>query len=351
MFGDVLPPDADQQRFAYPAYTAVLLAPFALFPPDVATALWMSLQIVALTCALSLWFDILGWYVQRWMLISVLLVAFRYPFTLYLIAQFTGVIILFLTLGIYFLMKKHDIAAGTAFAVATLQPTISAPLAAVILLLYALRGRQQGLAAFSVTLGVLIAVTVARIGWWIPDFLDNLGDYAGYATYYLWTPELFESPPVQVVFVASVLVAAGWVMWRFIAARHQENLEAAFSPTHTLTISLIFSVISACLLLLPQTGSYYLMLLLPLLLASLRNAAQTQGAAKKLALLACGSGFLIPWFYLMLPEETRRIESLLLPLHVSGVWVGTTWLARRSLEGVSRVGATRASPLQQDSHA
>jgi hypothetical protein len=131
MFGDSLSSDADQQRFAYPAYAAILIAPFALLAAEVATAAWMALQIVALAWALSLWFDILEWQVppiRRWVLIIVLLIAFRYPITLYLIAQFTGVIMLCFTLGIYFLLKQHDIATGVAFAFATLQPTISAPL-------------------------------------------------------------------------------------------------------------------------------------------------------------------------------------------------------------------------------
>lgn len=353
MFGDTLPPEADQQRFAYPAYTAVLIAPFALLPADIATALWMALQILALAWALSLWFDILGWKlppIKRWALIAVLLAAFRYPITLYLIAQFTGVIILCVTLGIYFLLKQRDVMAGVFFAFATIQPTISAPLAGVILLAYGLRGHWKGLAAFILTLGILTAITVARIGWWIPDFIDNLGDYAGYATYYLWTPELFESPLVRTAFVAAILLLAGWAMWRFIVLRSKRNgivLDLApISP-----INFIFTLIPACLLLLPQTGSYYLMLLLPLLLASLQNAEQMRGVVKGVVLLGCASALLIPWLYLMLLEETRRIEALLLPLHVWVVWAGTTWLARQSLENGTSVEASRAFPRQQDTHA
>jgi hypothetical protein len=356
MFGDALPEEADQQRFAYPAYTAVLIAPFTLFPSDMATALWMALQIVALAWALSLWFDILDWKlppIQRWVLIAIVLFAFRYPITLYLIAQFTGVIILCITLGIYFLLRRRDVLAGIFFAFATIQPTISAPLAGVILLAYGLRGRWKGLAAFLVTLGILVAITVARIGWWILDFLDNLRDYSRYATYYLWTPELFESPLIRVVFVAVVLLAAGWAAWQFLRSPRSVSLSPLLpgegGNQRLLGMrAFLFTLILACLLLLPQTGSYYLMLLLPLLLASLQNVTQMQGLAKGLALLGFASALLIPWLYLLLPEETRQIEALLLPIHVWVVWIGTAWWARKSMKNDLSVGARHAVPLQHN---
>jgi hypothetical protein len=346
MFGDVLPEDADQQRFAYPAYTAVLIAPFALLPPAMATALWMSLQIFILAWALWLWFDLLNWKlppIQRCILIAVLLLAFRYPITLYLIAQFTGVIIFCITLAVYFLQKRRDVLAGAFFAFATIQPTISAPLAGVVLLAYALRGRWKGLAAFVVTLGILVAITVARIGWWIPDFLDNLRDYSQYATYYLWTPELFESSFVSGFFVALVMVVAGWAAWRFWRRPHSVS---PLPKGEGLGVrAFVFTLIPTCLLLLPQTGSYYLMLLLPLLLASLQNAIRLQGVTKGLALLGCASGLLFPWLFLLLPEETRKIEALLLPLHMWLIWIGTSWLVERAKQSVSRV---EMSPLQTE---
>jgi hypothetical protein len=353
IYGDTLPPDADQQRFAYPAYAAVLLAPLTLLAADAATALWMALQLVALGWALYLWFDILDWQVpplQRFMLIAVLLIAFRYPITLYLIAQFTGVIILCITLGVYFLLKRHDLPAGICFAFATLQPTISAPLGGVILLVYALRGRWKGLAAFIITLAILTAITIASIGWWVPDFLDNLGDYARYATYYLWTPELIEPPLVRTVFIAVVLAPAGWAAWVFLRRPHPLSVTTLPESEVQGVRAFLFTLIPVSLLLLPQTGSYYLMLLLPLLLASLQNAARMRGLARGLALLACASGLLIPWLYLMLAEETRRIEALLLPVHVWGVWLGTMWAARRVNIPATSVGALREAPLQQDIH-
>src|SRR5690606_21492846 len=152
----------------------------------------------------------------RCALIAAVVVAFRYPITLYLIAQFTGVIILCITLGVYFLQKQCDVCAGIFFAFATIQPTISAPPAGARLLGYALRGRWKGLVAFVVALGILTAITVIQIGWWMPDFLVNLRDYARYATYYLWTPDLFESPVLKIAFVALLLFVLVWTLWRFL---------------------------------------------------------------------------------------------------------------------------------------
>ncbi|HLU09924.1 MAG TPA: glycosyltransferase family 87 protein [Oceanobacillus sp.] len=344
MFGDVLPDEADQQRFAYPAYTAVLIAPFIVFSADISTALWMALQVVALAWALWLWIEILNWNlppIQRCALIAAVVVAFRYPITLYLIAQFTGVIILCITLGVYFLQKQCDVFAGIFFAFATIQPTISAPLAGALLIGYALRGRWKGLVAFVVALGILTAITVIQIGWWMPDFLVNLRDYARYATYYLWTPDLFESPVLKIAFVALLLFVLVWTLWRFLRRSHPVEARER-------TIPFLFTLVCTFLLLLPQTGTYYLVLLFPLLLTSLQNAAQLKGMTKGLALLGFASGLLIPWFYLIQPEETRKIEALLLPLHIWLVWVGTAWLVRESKKNSTSVEVNSRAPLQSD---
>lgn len=307
MFGGVLPESFDQQRFAYPAYTAVLLIPFVLLTSETAIPLWMSLQLLAILVSVLIWIAILEWKPPIWLLpllIVLLVFVFRYPVNVYVLGQFTGVMFLLISLAALALKHQRDSAAGVLLALALNPPTIALGVAGVVCALYLLQKRWILSVSFGLVIGIAIAVTVLLIGWWVPQFLADMTAYSDYA-YPVWVVRLL---PVY----ASILLIGftGWVgltFWR--------------KPPLALrlhTDGFAFAILVA-LLLLPQTGNYYLTLLIVPLLLVIQRAAQRR---QWLLLIGCLLLVALPWMIWSTVEHYREVEGILLPLFMLFLWWG-----------------------------
>ncbi len=315
MWGYELPPTGyDQQRFAYPAYTALVIAPLLLLPASTAVACWMTLQYFAVFASIGVWLWLLRWHVPAWLLFVLLIgfgFVFRYPVNLYLVAQFTGVMLLLISLALLLLLRGRDAAAGILLALATIPPTVAAPLALIVLGAYALHGRWRGVLAFVGALALLSLLTFLRIGWWIPDFVAGLSDYSVYS-HPVWALGLID-PPVLRVAVGGIAVAA--LIWGAIRLVPDQPLDFAALA------------ITGALLLIPQTGNYYLVLLIaPLMIAAYR-ARRLPPLPRYALWIACAAAIISPWLYWSLP--TPAVESLALPLHVGVIWLILLTLGQR----------------------
>lgn len=328
MFGGELPPELDQQNFAYPAYTALLLAPLLALPAPVAIAVWMALQFLAIPWTVVIWLVILGWRPVPWLLALLLigfLLVFRYSMNLFVLAQFTGTMLLLISAGALLLLRGRDVWAGVALALATVPPTIAAPLAVGMLGVYLLRGRWRGLAAFCVTIGGLVLVSALRVGWWLPDFLGVIGQYADYARP-LWAASVIDSTVGRVIFVALV---AGFALW--IAARFWQKAD------ETRQIDLIITGMLAALLLIPQTGNYYMVLLIPPLVVCIYRAHTVP--YRGVIWLACGLTVISPWLYLHFTGEASYAEAFLLPAQTMAIWCAVNYPRWLALSGPAAVAA------------
>ncbi len=309
MFGRVLPPGSDQQNSAYPAYTSLLLAPIMLLPASIAIALWAALQFFSIVWTIGIWIFILKWRPPPWLL-GVLtlgfLLVFRHSINLFVLAQFTGTILLMFSLAVLLLLNGHDRWAGVVLACSTIPPTIAVPLGLALLVAYALRGRFQGLMAFIITIGALVAITTIQIGWWIPNFVDVLGQYAQYARP-IWAANLIGNPVLRIFFVAGAVAVCFWTFLNFWR-----------NPDRERQIELAITLMIAVVMLIPQTGSYYMVLLIPPLLACIYRAQILP--EKWLIWLACGLAVISPWIYWQTSGESAQSEALLLPLHVGIIW-------------------------------
>jgi hypothetical protein len=170
------------------------------------------------------------------------------------------------------------------------------PLAAVLLAGCALIGRPRALIVFIITLALLTAITILQIGWWIPDFLAQLSDYSRYA-FPVWAPGLIEPPILRALFVIGLLGGFAYAVFRLWRTR---NL-----------VDFALTALILCLLLLPQTGNYYLMLLIPPLLVIFQRGGW-------LLRLGVGIAIISPWFMRALPNPS--LEAVLLPLYVLLLW-------------------------------
>lgn len=316
MYGRPLPDDPiyDQNSAAYPAYVYVLLAPVIALPAQLAIAVWMSFQFFAILASILIWIIISGWRIRPWqfaVLTLGLLFVFRHPINTFVLAQFTGTILLAQSLAAWLLINRRDGWAGVILACSTVPPTIAAPLALVILLVHVLVGRWRGMVAFLLTLGGLTLVSILQIGWWIPEFLWILGEYTQYADP-TWAPNFIDNPLIRSLFVMGVMAFNAWIIRRFYLKRNVES-----------QVDVIICLMINGVILLPQTGGYYLVLLIPALIVSLYRVHQVRMGW--LAILACALAIFSPWFYVRMYGDFPTIESLLLPLHVGLVWVGTSY--------------------------
>lgn len=297
MFGTLLPAGTDQHRLVYPAYASLLLGPLVALPANLAIPIWMALQLWAFLVTPLVWLAILRVRPSplrlAYLLVGLVLV-FRYPMIVFVIGQFTGTLLLLLSLGIYLLTRHKDAWAGLAFALATVPPSLSGPLALVLLGAVALRGRWRGLASFLGSLALLTLASSLRIGWWLPDFLTAVGNYSGYSSL-VWPPSLLGAPWAAWGF--TVLVA-GWLL-------HWLRAYLRAPGSHFVGFSL--AALLAALLLLPQTGTYTLSLLIVVLFAlSLQPHAHRLQDVLLLGLM------LSPWLFYRLGDTP--LQLLVLPL-------------------------------------
>lgn len=333
MFGSVLPESSDQQRFAYPAYTGLVIAPLLVFPSQTAIAIWLALQLWALLVTASIWLIILRWQPSLrsfFALILGLVFVFRYPMILFVVGQFTGTMLLLISLGIYLLLRGQDAWAGVMFALSTVPPTISAPLALIILGSYAIMGRWRGLVTFAVTLAILTGITFAFVGWWIPDFLNQLSDYSRYA-FPVWAPGIFESPLVSLLVVSMTVL---WLLWsiRDLARHHDKEHQIQFT----------LSAAIAALILFPQTGNYYLVLLIPPILVVVRRVQEMRGNWQRIIGGLIVLAIVSPWLYFLVQDQIRDAAALFLPLHVGILLI----LSFRHQDGSPRVDRGETYSIQ-----
>ncbi|GAB4511195.1 MAG: hypothetical protein OHK0046_08940 [Anaerolineae bacterium] len=305
MFGRALPPEADQQNLAYPAYSSLMLAPILALPDQTAIAVWMAVQFVALLWSPVLWLNALQWQPPPWIaggLVLALLFVFRYPMDVFVLGQFTGTVLLALSLGFWLLVNGRDALAGVVFVAATVPPTTGLPIALALLVAHGLRGRWRGLVAFMGTLAALLLVSVSLIGNWFPDYVDILTAYSGYAEV-AWAVGELRTLPLQAAFVVALVTLSLWMLWRFWKGQ-----------PHAAVDLMVMAVVVA-LLLLPQTGEYVLTLLIPALVACLAETRRLAGVRAWLVRLSVILVVLSAWVY---PRGT--LLALVVPLHVLLTW-------------------------------
>ncbi|HUN06333.1 MAG TPA: hypothetical protein PLQ56_07020 [Aggregatilineales bacterium] len=317
MFGSILPPEADQQRMAYPAYAAVLLAPLLVLPAQVAVSLWASLQLIAVLVSPVLIMMVHRSHLHPAAFVLLLIgtvFVFRYPINLYIIAQFTGTMLLAIVLALGFVLRGWHVAAGITLAVVTLPPTVMLGYAVVFLSALALVGQWRGAAAYGATLGVLMLLPIFAIGWWVPAWIENLVAYADYS-YPVWAPGLLP-PLLRPLLVLGMMGGGVYIGNRYHLAQTRDRL-----------IDIAIAAVLVALLIVPQTGNYYLVLLiLPLVIVVVRGLQSGQWWVVSGAGLAC----LSPWVYQATRELAPNLETLLLPLHVGFLWLLTLELRSES---------------------
>jgi hypothetical protein len=251
VFGRPALPGEDTFGFYYPAHIAIVLGPLFLLPARAAALLWTAVTWAILSVLIFLITQSMPGRASPWLLLLVALSIFlqRSAVLVVLNGQYVFFILACWGMAYYLIHHNHEIPAGVLLALSTIKPSLSA-LPLLVFLVWAFRaGHKRTIVSFLLTCGLFLLVTLARIGWWLPDFLTQLGQYDSFPRQ--WTP-------VSTLSALGLVWLGGTAVLIFLGIRDHLNDPAEFPWV------LFWGAISLILLATPHTAEYDLpALLLP----------------------------------------------------------------------------------------
>jgi glycosyl transferase family 87 len=276
----------DQQGFAYPVYVVFLLAPFVRFPfHSVQFVFYWTL--IALT-AISVW---LWLRALRWRL-PLLTTASCIALTLGSFAAVQGIKLQQLSLLVAALLAGAVACVSSGFlfcggvllASSTIKPQLAWPLVAW-LLLWALsdwRSRRRLLFGFGLVMALLLAgAEIILPGWW-RMFAHALGQYHRYTQNQsvLLVPWEYSG-----ILIAIAVLACGFYFWRL---RGEPAEAGSFALATSLALALTVLVV-------PMYAPYNQVLLLPAILALVRDQTFFISRSRGVRFLYLTAGFALAW--------------------------------------------------------
>ncbi|WP_263367882.1 glycosyltransferase family 87 protein [Edaphobacter bradus] len=200
-YGHILSPsetEKDEQAFAYPIYTAILLAPLAYLNWGVARALYFCAATVMITLSVPIWLQLTGLRIRaNQMALLIVLVLASWPVMVALRHQQLSILVFALiTAGCVLLRHKRETSAAILFALSTIKPQLTVALIAW-LLLWAISGRRwRFLASLLAALCGLFLAGEWMLHGWIREWLAAMIHYTHYTHSTFLVPILFILIPV-----------------------------------------------------------------------------------------------------------------------------------------------------------
>jgi hypothetical protein len=182
-YGRPAQPGEHELRVAYPLYSVILFAPFALVPDyTLARAIWMTILEIGLFFLIiaSLWLT--TWKPSLWLLVFYFIFAFLWYHSIRPLVLGNAVILvgLFIALALLAIRAQKDELAGVLLAFATIKPQLLVLFIIYIFFWAGFNGRWRIITA---TLISIVILTVAGM-FFIPDWiLQNLREVLRYPGY------------------------------------------------------------------------------------------------------------------------------------------------------------------------
>lgn len=310
LYGRAALPDEQPNHYAYPFYTVFASWPFIHFEYTLATAMWVVLLQACLIGALVLLLDLYRWKPSPVMLAAlVIFTLVCYPGARgLLLGQISHLVYFLQVLALWALVRRRDALSGVALALTTSKPQMVV-LFVPLLLLWALSQRRWRLiAAFVITMAVLVGLSFLLQPDWVEGFLYQLQLYPSY---------IEVSTPAWVL--AEYLLGLGrgaelalnaigliFVLWTWFALivqhRHERFL---WTVMVTLTVTHLVGLRTA--------SPHFIVLVMPLLFYLREWARQRKPLwiAPTLFML-----FLLPWLHFLLTIGEAKFEhpTVFLPM-------------------------------------
>ena len=257
IYGRPALPDENQHGYAYPAHAPFVALPFILLPFPLSASLWIASQQFLAIAAVILTIRATGWQVGRWRLLLLCLAAmiFRYTMITVVLGQTSIFVLFWLVLALWAAQRRHGVLVGLALAAASIKPQLVVLPALALLVSLPSRLRNRALLTLGGAMAALFIGSWLFAGNWIADYWQLLQAYQGYSSTEfplvrlvgLWLP----GPASQVINGIAVVALLGWlgvVLWHGrVSGQSAYPMAAAVVGTQ---------------LVMPQTGSYNLVLLL-----------------------------------------------------------------------------------------
>lgn len=169
-----LSPAPCADRFAYPYWTAIVLAPFGALPVEAAAGLWMSLNVAAALGGALLAWRLSGGTARGRGLFFALVFSSQPFWTLLVSGQFTGVMLGSLALVAWALAADRQRAGGVALAALLIKPQFGVLVGPAVLWYAIARRRARLIAAAIVTALLLVVTAFALEPTWAAGWLAEL---------------------------------------------------------------------------------------------------------------------------------------------------------------------------------
>lgn len=282
----------DQHRFAYPAYTCFLVAPFTGLPyPMVQRIFWLLLAALTATSA-ALWMSALDLRFSPGMRVAIITLTLgSYPALEGLYLHQLGLLVCALIAGAAAAVAKgRHAVAGVLLGLATIKPQWALPMAAWFLLWAATDWGKRKLIAqsFAATCAGLILGAAVLQPDWPARWWETLHAYRQYTAGTL--TQITLGNRVGLVVAVALVVATGLVCWRLRRA-------AADSDEFRITTLWVAAV---SVLVVPSGGPVYnqLLLLPTVLWAAQRGRSIAAGNVVRKTVFAT-AGLLVMWSWLV----------------------------------------------------
>jgi hypothetical protein len=315
IYGRPALPDENQHGYAYPAYAPLIVFPFLALPFPVSASLWIAFQQFLLVAAVVLAVRAGHWQIGTWRLLLLCLAAmtFRYAMIAFVLGQMSTWTLFCLSLALWAATGRRVGLAGLALAAGLVKPQLVL-LPALALLIGLEPGRRARLVlSLGGAVAVLLAGSWVLAGFWIDDYWRLIQAYQAYSTTEFPVLALAQmwlsseaSRMLNVAAIGGLLALYAAVVWHY-----RGSGRVAFPVVMAVAITQ---------LLVPQTGSYNLTLLLLPSVVALRRLDREQVRRHWITLvgraLVWASLVIVPWalFPLVTSPMAIPIDTIILPL-------------------------------------
>jgi hypothetical protein len=174
----------DLNQFAYPLYSLIFIAPFALMEYNLARACFMTLLELSMgvICLVSL--KLAQWKVKRITLIGLMLFAIGWYCSVrtIILGQFSGINALIILLAILAIQQKQDVVAGILMVLTTSKPQMAYLLVPFVFFWAFSTQRWKLILSFLISFVVIFGVSLVLLPDWPREWLRQMLSYPEYTS-------------------------------------------------------------------------------------------------------------------------------------------------------------------------
>jgi hypothetical protein len=184
IYGRAVEGSEDPGFFVYPFYTVFIVGPTVGFSYAWASAIWMVVLVVCLIVALILLLSLYRWQPSPVMLGALLLYTLMDYFAVrgLFLGQPSHLVYVLQVAALWAIFRNHQSFGGLALAVSTFKPQMGYLLVPFVLLFALRSGRLRLVAAFALTMLLLLGLSFALQPDWFGDWLDQVRLYPEYTS-------------------------------------------------------------------------------------------------------------------------------------------------------------------------